>query len=157
MGLFQTAILLNGGLLRKLEFKWLPESVFANQVTGWRQLGERVTRSLKEMGEETVLLAADSGTAAAVSFYTRPDGVPLQKPSVRRVRTLGRPLGYPNGPEGWRALLVMVGEWVEPPASVRRAFKTWSREAFFRVKRGKSEVIRSVTLFRLLGYTGSPK
>ncbi|MDP6483625.1 MAG: phosphatase PAP2 family protein [Nitrospinota bacterium] len=156
-GLFQTAILLNGGLLRKLEFKWIPESTFANQVTGWSQLGERVTRSLKEMGEETVLLAADSGTAAAVSFYTRPDGVPLQKPNVRRIRTQGRPLAYPNGPEGWRALLVMVGEWGEPPASVRRAFNTWSRESFFRVKRGKFKVIRSVTLFRLLGYTGLPK
>ena len=119
-----------------------------------------MTRSLKEMGEETELLAVGHGTAAEVAFYTRPGGRPLPKPGVRRVRSEGPPLTLSKGPKdrgGGRALLVMVGEWIEPPKSVRAVFKSWSREGFLRVKRGSSGVIRSVTLFRLLGYTGPPR
>ncbi|MFQ5693897.1 MAG: hypothetical protein ACE5IM_12740, partial [Nitrospinota bacterium] len=152
LGVVQTAVLLNVRLWRKLDVKTLPKTDPAASVLGWRALGGRVGRSLSDMGEGTLLLTDNRGTAAELSFYAKA----VYRPKVRVVRAEGSPLGLPETAAGREAILVMVGEWTEPPETVRPLFRSWEREDLFRVRRRKSGVIRSVTLFRLYGYAGPP-
>ncbi|MEE8110678.1 MAG: phosphatase PAP2 family protein, partial [bacterium] len=151
LGFVQTAVLLNIRLLAKLDVKTFPKADPAAQIIGWQRLGERVGQSLREMGRETLLLTTNRGTAAELSFYTRAGG-----PRIQVVNSNAPPLRLPGSLKGRKALLVIVGEWMEPPKSLRPVFRSWQREDLFRVERRKSGVIRSVTLFRLHGYTGPP-
>ncbi|MFQ5913305.1 MAG: phosphatase PAP2 family protein [Nitrospinota bacterium] len=155
MGVLQTTLILNIRLLEVLDVKIFPKQDPAAQIMGWRSLGERVSESLKEMGGGTIVLTDDHGTAAELSFYARPHGTPAGS-RVRVVSAHASPLMLPGGLKGRRALLVLVGEWTEPPKSIRPVFRSWQREDLFLVRRRRSGVIRSVTLFRLHDYTGPP-
>lgn len=153
LGLLQTTFLLNIGLLRKLDIKRLPSTDPSAQVIGWRSLGKRVDLSLKQMGRETVLLTTDPMTAAELSFYTRPEGKPLRAGQIKRIGT--RPIdsfqrGLPDAHQRRDGLLVMVGEWREPPDDLRPYYASWKREDIFRVERKRTGTIRLVTLFRLI-------
>ncbi|MBI2881255.1 MAG: phosphatase PAP2 family protein [Candidatus Tectomicrobia bacterium] len=156
LGILQTTLLLNVRLLRKLDVKTLPETDPAASVIGWRPLGERVGRSLEEMGEGTLLLAGDPGTAAELAFYAPFDRRSGRRPKVRVVPAGGAPPALLDSLAGRGALLVMPGEWGEPPGTVRPLFRSWRREDLFRVERRKGGTVRSVTLFRLHGFTGPP-
>ncbi len=153
LGFIQTTFLLNIGLLRKLDIKRLPSTDPSAQVIGWRSLGKRVNLSLKQMGEETVLLATNPMTAAELSFYTRPEGKPLGAAQIKRIGD--RPIssfqrGLPDAHRRRDGLLVMVGEWREPPDDLRLHYASWKREDIFRVERKQTGTIRLVTLFRLI-------
>jgi hypothetical protein len=154
LGVLQTTFLLNVRLLRKLDVRVSPRQDPAANIIGWRQLGQRVDQTLTDMGQNTLLLSDDRGTAAELSFYSRFDAKDTA-PTVRVVSANGTPLRLPKGLEGRNALLVLVGEWPEPPHSVRGAFRSWQREDPYDVKRRKSGKIRSISLFRLYNYSGS--
>lgn len=156
IGFLQTTFILNIGLLRKLEIKWLPATDPSAQVIGWQVLGERVSRSLKQMRRETILLTTDPKTAAELSFYTRPTGEPLASQKIQRIlpEKNSDSLRWSLQNENRRqdGLLVMVGKWEQPPNFLLTHYSTWQREDIFHIERERTTgTIRFVTLFRLRG------